>query len=518
MKIQRVLKKGRGIRAILCLMVSVLCIAFGGMEVLAGYTNENHPSTVFSPDGTGWTIIDELPYMENPNCLENPEVYQSCWTAAGTPIDTGINTNLPNPGVGQHTYDYNRTGYVPVDYWLVTWERSKCIHDYDVEDYRGIFNLTPNKCWNAYWSGLNPYCADCGNPINEALHYIKPSSAATLQYVMVDEGKSYFYTCPHGENHGGVHLEQGPPKYEHKCSAVSNNRYKVVYKKNGAGAVGEMLPSFHMYDNATMLDGEEVIPDTHLHVNRFTRKGYTFAGWNTEPDGSGQSFTDGQEILNLTDEHYDVDLNPDPNHGVVTLYAQWERSVSHLQIDAKGGKYDDGVGVVNGDKTKYENQAYNSSMELSEEYLTAPMGYTVSFVTNCPTTIAPMQTQKIFNSWKKSEPYAGKFVDGRFQTVPSYEAGRLLNNVFEFVGENDVWSYIEATYDNGSIILPECENGDETLVGWYKDPGLTEIIGIPGVPYTPDEDITLYADWEKDLVLYAENDLTVDFLQFFLAY
>lgn len=162
MKIQRNEKKGRGMRAILCLMASVLCIAFGGMEALAGYTNENHPSTVFSPDGLGWTIIDELPYMETPNCLENPDVYQPCWTDVGTPIDTGVATNLPNPGVGQHTYDYNRLGYVPVDYWLVAWERSKCIHDYAVSDYKGIFNLTQTKCWHAYWSGLLPYCADCG--------------------------------------------------------------------------------------------------------------------------------------------------------------------------------------------------------------------------------------------------------------------------------------------------------------------------------------------------------------------
>ena len=56
MKIQRNLGKGRGIRAILCLMVSVLCIAFGSVDVLAGYTSDNHPSVVFSPDGTGWLM------------------------------------------------------------------------------------------------------------------------------------------------------------------------------------------------------------------------------------------------------------------------------------------------------------------------------------------------------------------------------------------------------------------------------------------------------------------------------
>ncbi|MBR0452858.1 MAG: InlB B-repeat-containing protein [Bacteroidales bacterium] len=45
-----------------------------------------------------------------------------------------------------------------------------------------------------------------------------------------------------------------------------------------------------------------------LAPNKFTRSGYYFAGWNTAPDGSGTSYTDGQEIT-LTED--------------VTLYAQW---------------------------------------------------------------------------------------------------------------------------------------------------------------------------------------------------
>ena len=45
----------------------------------------------------------------------------------------------------------------------------------------------------------------------------------------------------------------------------------------------------------------------------YTRSGYTFEGWTTEPDGSGQHFPDG------------VDLTPslDFKSGAMTLYAQW---------------------------------------------------------------------------------------------------------------------------------------------------------------------------------------------------
>lgn len=119
---------------------------------MAGYNSDNHPSVQFSPDGSGWTIIDELPYMEDPYCLGN-DTWQPCWTQAGEKIETAIVTNLPNPGKGQHTYRFDRTGMVPVDYWLVEWDRGKCIHGCLDPQYRGFTNLVKQDCWQAYWSG-----------------------------------------------------------------------------------------------------------------------------------------------------------------------------------------------------------------------------------------------------------------------------------------------------------------------------------------------------------------------------
>lgn len=45
-----------------------------------------------------------------------------------------------------------------------------------------------------------------------------------------------------------------------------------------------------------------------LSANKFTREGYSFAGWNTMPDGTGTAYTDQQKIK------VDADM---------TLYAQW---------------------------------------------------------------------------------------------------------------------------------------------------------------------------------------------------
>ena len=50
-----------------------------------------------------------------------------------------------------------------------------------------------------------------------------------------------------------------------------------------------------------------------LTANTFTRNGYTFTGWNTQSDGSGTSYADGEEVNNLTAS----------DGATVTLYAKW---------------------------------------------------------------------------------------------------------------------------------------------------------------------------------------------------
>ena len=59
----------------------------------------------------------------------------------------------------------------------------------------------------------------------------------------------------------------------------------------------------------------------------FTRPGYNFIGWNTEPDGSGKAYAPDASIVLV-----------DP---VTTLYAQWERDIHTLslyKIDSEGGE------------------------------------------------------------------------------------------------------------------------------------------------------------------------------------
>jgi uncharacterized repeat protein (TIGR02543 family) len=66
--------------------------------------------------------------------------------------------------------------------------------------------------------------------------------------------------------------------------------YTVRYDKNAQDAVGATADSEHVYDTAKPLTS-----------SGFTRAGYGFAGWNENADGSGESYDNGQSVLNLSE-------------------------------------------------------------------------------------------------------------------------------------------------------------------------------------------------------------------------
>ncbi len=92
--------------------------------------------------------------------------------------------------------------------------------------------------------------------------------------------------------------------------------YTVYYNSNGSGVEGDTANSVHTYDVA-----KELTP------NGYTRPGYRFVNWNTSPDGTGTSYTNGQSVINLTTT----------NGGRVHLYAQWTPNVYRIGLDKAGG-------------------------------------------------------------------------------------------------------------------------------------------------------------------------------------
>ena len=103
----------------------------------------------------------------------------------------------------------------------------------------------------------------------------------------------------------------------------------------------------------------------NLDANTYEAYGYKFVNWNTEPDGSGTSYEDEEEVLNLANVDGDV----------VSLFAQWEVESFNVTINA-------GYGVSTIEGTNWTNSGTNSiSIEADYGSVLDLNNLTVNFIT-----------------------------------------------------------------------------------------------------------------------------------------
>lgn len=454
------------LKSMVCMLA--FCLMLSPIPVSAAATTAEmikYPGVSLSPDGS------ERAWTTDAGDKTNERL------PLGYTIDMQAAPNIREPAAGEHYYPKEATGSVTIGKWVVSHSPGQCIHggDHIVRDTFAGFTYQNEICHAYYNNGWIGYCVDCNQRAAAMLIYATEDTIEQIE--TIPASSIYVYLCPHC-----THLEQGY-SYQHQCIAISSNRYRVTYRPNApedSTVAGYMAPTFHMYDNSETYNGqtaEEVgYTDTRLRTNSYTSIGYVFTGWNTEPDGSGESFADEQEVLNLTSEE----------NGTVKLYAQWKKSESSLLIDAAGGTY-------KGQSAYEQKQKYGTTYVVDSELLQAPAGYQVSFVTNGGNEIASLTTTKRFSHWEISSGFAGKFKD----------------NIYSFITENGHKDRITASYLNNSFVLPDCESGNASLVGWYDGPDLEEsgFVGKAGDEVTVDQDTVLYAKWEQ-LTLWAFDNYT----------
>lgn len=444
-------------------LLMVLCCPFL-LQTVYSQTVYGSPFVTLSPDGQAFTTNA---YDQNVE-----------WYEYGTVVDTGVESSLREPETGEHYYRAARYGILPVGEWKVEYKNSSCCHTaYPPAGvpYHGI-TFGREVCKASYYSGWIAYCADCSETLLPYYVYMSDEAAKTIKEL--DTALDYYYLCPFCTN-----LEQGVSLGTHWCKEISWNRYQVRYESNSTDWVGGYMEnSIHMYNNASVFEGREVTPIERLSKNTYTRIGYEFVGWNTEPDGTGKIFADQEKILNLTDENYD-----EMGDGVVVLYAQWKKSTSLLRIDPAGGIYKGNSGI-----TEVPGE-YGTSYKLDISELTPPKGAKVSFQTNGGKSIVPITGTMAFREWLLKEPFHGRFKDNEYY----YTAGSGCIDT------------VTAEYDREAVFLPEAEKEGSSFGGWYYDPQCTMPAGGAGDSIVPQQNITLYAKW-VDLVLDAKDNYSVN--------
>ncbi|WP_302804849.1 InlB B-repeat-containing protein, partial [Eubacterium callanderi] len=105
------------------------------------------------------------------------------------------------------------------------------------------------------------------------------------------------------------------------------NKYSIQFEGNTADG-GSMADQAMTYDEAASLER-----------NSYTKTGYTFTGWNTQADGGGTAYGDGEEVKNLTIVDGEV----------VKLYAQWRLRTPSIVTSQSIGKHGDTITLTGED-------------------------------------------------------------------------------------------------------------------------------------------------------------------------
>mgnify|MGYP002769893263 CR=1 FL=1 len=159
---------------------------------------------------------------------------------------------------------------------------------------------------------------------------------STIAAKLVIAPKTSSYSNPNWE---GV----GDRKYTAQYMA---HQYYVHYDANvpdycTSTLVGTMTDSLHTYDDywRTPRAGAQKT----LNKNTYSLMGYTFIGWNTKPDGTGEFYADEAHHMAPTgvnnQEASVARHNMTANDGeVVTLYAQWRAHEYNVVLNANDGE------------------------------------------------------------------------------------------------------------------------------------------------------------------------------------
>ena len=91
------------------------------------------------------------------------------------------------------------------------------------------------------------------------------------------------------------------------------NTYTIKFHANGGeGRMSDQSMTYGVSSN--------------LRANAFTKEKSTLKEWNSKDDGTGDSYTDKQSVINLTNE----------NNGIINLYAQWEPQPTKYAVQIYG--------------------------------------------------------------------------------------------------------------------------------------------------------------------------------------
>lgn len=181
------------------------------------------------------------------------------------------------------------------------------------------------------------------------------------------------------------------------------NGVRVIFDKNGGDT--EASPSVMVQDKVAGVVNHFPLPTTEP-----TRSGYTFKGWNTKADGSGDAFTATTDVTSS-----------------MTVYAQWKKNSSGgshstrkytLTYESNGG-------------TAYQDERYSSGTKVTLDK-------------------APIRESYTFTGWYTDEELTDKITSVTMTSDKTVYAGWVATGVPDMLNGDDHDAYVIG-YPDGNV-------------------------------------------------------------------
>lgn len=243
-------------------------------------------------------------------------------------------------------------------------------------------------------------------------------------------------------------------------------KYTITYNANDA--TSGQVPPYH-----ALYEGEVIVIEGNS--GNLVRKGYTFVGWSTIQDGSGDIYDEGDQLL--------------IGKANLTLYAKWTPNIYSVTFESNGGS------VV-----KEKQVAYNTKMsELTapsrqghtfigwykDTALTEEWDVTVDVVT---------ETMILYAKWTMNSPTTGG--GGNPITPPvtndNDDSPPAKVKITLHTNGGTVIEPIDITYNTKVSDLPVPTREGYRFDGWYQDEALTKQWQEETIMR---ENVSLYAKW-----------------------
>lgn len=264
------------------------------------------------------------------------------------------------------------------------------------------------------------------------------------------------------------------------------NEYTIKYEKNqpfiaSNQVLGDMNESTHTYG-----------VDSVLNVNKYTLKGWTFIGWNTEADGSGASYADNATVTAFAES------------GTKKIYAQWEQKTYTIRYN--GNRPNNSTSILKGNMVE-EIHKYEEEFSLKKVTYTLEGWTFTGWNTKADGTGVTFADEEMVNGLTETEiKLYAQWEVSRYTVV--YDKNKPANTDFEVGGIMEPSVHI---YDNASFLRTNAY----TLEGWTFTGWNTEANGS-GKGYsngaeietlTSAGSITLYAQWKANTytIIYNPN-------------